>query len=54
MEGSLLCVSLSLSGENHLIIHDEGWPVHAHSHIALAKKKKNVFHNITQFTVLCE
>jgi len=30
---------LSLSGENHLIIHDEGWPVHAHSHITLANKK---------------
>jgi len=44
---------LSLSGEKHLIIHDEGWPVHAHSYIALANKK-NVFHNITQFTVLCE
>jgi len=51
MKGLLLCMSLSRSGENHLIIH-EGWPVQAHSHIALANK--NVFHNITQFTVLCE
>jgi len=39
MKGSLLCVSLSLSGENHLVIHDEGWPVHAHLHVALANKK---------------
>jgi len=40
MKGSLLCVSLSLSGENQLIIHDVGWPVgHAHSHIALANRK---------------
>jgi len=40
MKGSLLCVSLSLSGENHLIIHDEVWHVHFHSHIVLANKKK--------------
>jgi len=30
---------LCLSGESYLIIHDEGWPVHAHSHIALANNK---------------
>jgi len=35
----LIIMSSSLSGENHLIIHEEGCPVHANSHIALANKK---------------
>jgi len=52
IKGSLLCMSLSLSGENHLIIHD-GAGLFTPIRI-LPWQTKNVFHNITQFTVLCE